>query len=122
MPGANTAGFVLEVDADSKVCLGLSIPLPQANPGDHVKPAHLFRPGCVDYALLPQLQFRKGDRVFGLASWYSLAYSEGTYCEIVSAKEEWLAHAPKSLPLHEAGQVPLVALTAWQVLHMTPAQ
>ena len=44
-----------------------------------------------------------------------MTFKEGTYAEYVSAKEEWLAYCPKSLPLHEAGQVPLVALTAWQV-------
>ena len=44
-----------------------------------------------------------------------MSFKEGTYAEYVSAKEEWLATAPKSVPLHEAGQIPLVALTAWQV-------
>lgn len=61
------------------------------------------------------LQFKKGDRVFGLTPWFWMTFKEGTYAEYVSAKEEWLAHCPKSLPLHEAGQAPLVALTAWQV-------
>ena len=44
-----------------------------------------------------------------------MSFKEGTYAEYVSPKEEWLAYCPKSLPLHEAGQVPVVALTAWQV-------
>ena len=44
-----------------------------------------------------------------------MTFKEGTYAQYVSAKEEWLAYCPKTLPLHEAGQVPLVALTAWQV-------
>ena len=44
-----------------------------------------------------------------------MSFKEGTYAEYVSAKEEWLAYCPKSLPLHEAGQVPLVSLTCWQV-------
>jgi NADPH:quinone reductase-like Zn-dependent oxidoreductase len=35
-----------------------------------------------------------------------MTFKEGAYAEYVSAKEEWLAHCPKSLPLHEAGQVP----------------
>ena len=61
------------------------------------------------------MQFKKGDRVFGLAPWFFMNFKEGTYAEYVSAKEDWLAYASKSLPLHEAGQVPLVALTAWQV-------
>ena len=61
------------------------------------------------------LQFKKGDRVFGLAPWFWMSFKEGTYAEYVNAKEDWLAYCPKSLPLHEAGQVPLVALTAWQV-------
>lgn len=61
--------------------------------------------------------------MFGLAPWFWLSFKEGTYAEYVSAKEDWLAYCPKALPLHEAGQVPLVALTAWQVtwttLHMS---
>ena len=61
------------------------------------------------------LQFKTGDRVFGLAPWFWMTFKQGTYAEYVSSKEEWLAYCPKSLPLHEAGQVPLVALTAWQV-------
>jgi len=61
-------------------------------------------------------KFKKGDRVFGLAPWFFMNFKEGTYAEYVSAKEDWLAYAPKSLPLHEAGQVPLVALTAWQAM------
>lgn len=60
-------------------------------------------------------QFKKGDRVFGLAPWFWMSFKEGTYAEYVSPKEEWLAYCPKSLPLHVAGQVPVVALTAWQV-------
>ncbi len=44
-----------------------------------------------------------------------MSFKEGTYAEYISPKEEWLAYCPKSLPLHEAGQVPVVALTAWQV-------
>ena len=64
------------------------------------------------------LQFKKGDRVFGLAPWFWMTFKEGTYAEYVSAKEEWLAYCPQSLRLHEAGQVPLVALTAWQVAEM----
>ena len=58
--------------------------------------------------------------MFGLAPWFWMNFKEGTYAEYVSAKEDWLAHAPKSLPLHEAGQVPLVALTAWQVSGYLP--
>ena len=61
------------------------------------------------------LQFKKGDRVIGLAPWFWMTFKEGTYAEYASAKEEWLAYCPKSLPLHEAGQVPLVSLTCWQV-------
>lgn len=61
-------------------------------------------------------KFKKGDRVFGLAPWFWMTFKEGTYAQYVSAKEEWLAYCPKTLPLHEAGQVPLVALTAWQAM------
>ncbi|KAL3157718.1 hypothetical protein ABBQ32_012147 [Trebouxia sp. C0010 RCD-2024] len=61
-------------------------------------------------------KFKTGDRVFGLAPWFWMTFKQGTYAENVSAKEEWLAYCPKSLPLHEAGQVPLVALTAWQAM------
>lgn len=41
------------------------------------------------------MQFRKGDRVFGLAPWFWMACKEVTYAEYVSAKEDWLAYAPK---------------------------
>ncbi|DBB10086.1 TPA: hypothetical protein ACH3X3_001675 [Trebouxia sp. C0006] len=61
-------------------------------------------------------KFKKGDGVIGLAPWFWMSFKEGTYAEYVSAKEEWLAYCPKSLPLHEAGQVPLVSLTCWQAM------
>ena len=35
--------------------------------------------------------------------------------EVVSIPEAYVAHAPKNVPLTEAGGIPLVALTAWQV-------
>lgn len=78
--------------------------------------------GAFATAIQNWLQYKEGDRVFGLAPWYSLSFTEGTYCEIVSAKEEWLALVPTRLPLHEAGQVPLVSLTAWQVRLSDPGE
>lgn len=60
--------------------------------------------------------YKPGDKVFALTPWYlGSEHSVGGYCEIVSVKEEWLANVPESLPLDEAGGVPLVALTAVQV-------
>lgn len=40
----------------------------------------------------------------------------GAYADYVVCKEEWLARCPVDLLLNVAGGVPLVALTAYQVL------
>lgn len=40
----------------------------------------------------------------------------GAYADYTVCKEEWLARAPVDLLLNVAGGVPLVALTAYQVL------
>ena len=61
----------------------------------------------------------------GLASVSSLAWPHYTnmLClqEVVSVPEAHVAHAPKNVPLTEAGGIPLVALTAWQVSLPMPA-
>ena len=41
--------------------------------------------------------------------------------EVVSIPEAHVAHAPKTVPLTEAGGIPLVALTAWQVSPPMPS-
>jgi alcohol dehydrogenase len=41
----------------------------------------------------------------------------GAFAEFAIAHESEVAHKPKSLSLEEAAGVPLVALSAWQVLH-----
>jgi hypothetical protein len=44
--------------------------------------------------------------------------STGSYAQYASVPEDWLARVPATLPLEQAGGVPLVALTAWQVGQM----
>lgn len=64
----------------------------------------------------PDSSFKPGDKVFALAPWYlGNEHAVGGYSELVSPKQEWLARVPETLPLDEAGGVPLVALTAVQV-------
>lgn len=60
-------------------------------------------------------KFKKGDKVFALTTGF-VEGQFGTYCQYASVAEADLAYIPDSLPLDEAGAVPLVALTAWQAL------
>lgn len=121
IPGGDISGIVEEAGNGSKVSASCvltgrtcgSICLSSAR--DHSTQVAVPSAICSGFSDIA-LQFKRGDRVLGLAPWFWMTYKEGTYAEYVSAKEEWLAYCPKSLPLHEAGQVPLVALTAWQVL------
>ena len=61
-------------------------------------------------------RFKAGDAVFGVSSTYISKAPElqGTYASYCVLKDEWLAAAPKSIPLAHAAAVPLVALTAMQ--------
>ncbi|WP_066583536.1 NADP-dependent oxidoreductase [Cellulomonas timonensis] len=54
--------------------------------------------------------FATGDRV------YARPAAGGTFAERVAVPDHELAHSPGSLSMAQAGGMPLVALTAWQVL------
>ncbi|MBK8086739.1 MAG: NADP-dependent oxidoreductase [Chitinophagaceae bacterium] len=53
-------------------------------------------------------QFKIGDEVF--------ASCKGTFAEFIAIKENELALKPKNISMEEAASIPLVGLTAWQVL------
>lgn len=53
-------------------------------------------------------QFKIGDEVY--------ASCMGTFAEFIAVKETDLAVKPKNLTMEEAASIPLVGLTAWQVL------
>eukprot|EP00877_Chromochloris_zofingiensis_P015047 jgi/Chrzof1/9797/Cz04g16010.t1 len=70
-------------------------------------------------------KFKKGDNVFALTYGYWYGTQEGSYAEYAVVSEDFLAYAPSSIPLSQAGGVPLAALTAWQALdtaHPQPGQ
>lgn len=57
-------------------------------------------------------QFEPGDEVYARADDFKI----GTFAESIAVKEGSLAHKPANLSMEEAASLPLVALTAWQVL------
>lgn len=57
-------------------------------------------------------KFKIGDEVYSRVGDYRI----GTFAEYISVNENDLALKPKNLTMHEAGSIPLVALTAWQAL------
>ena len=57
-------------------------------------------------------QFQAGDEVYARADDFRI----GTFAEFVPVKETSLALKPKNLTMEEAASIPLVGLTAWQVL------
>ncbi|ACL61222.1 NADP-dependent oxidoreductase [Methylobacterium nodulans] len=57
-------------------------------------------------------RFKVGDEVYGRAADGRI----GTFAEFIAVNEADLALKPKTLTMEEAAGVPLVALTAWQVL------
>ncbi len=57
-------------------------------------------------------QFKLGDAVYARADDFRI----GTFAEFVAVKEASLAPKPQGLSWEEAASIPLVALTAWQVL------
>jgi NADPH:quinone reductase-like Zn-dependent oxidoreductase len=58
--------------------------------------------------------FKPGDRVYGYCRRHELEY--GTYAELVTVPEGFLAHMPENLDFVQAGALPLAALTAHQCL------
>ena len=57
-------------------------------------------------------KFKPGDEVYARPDDFRI----GTFAEFVAVKEASLALKPGSLTMEEAASIPLVALTAWQVL------
>lgn len=57
--------------------------------------------------------FQAGDAVYSMVNFPG---KSSTYAEYVTAKLTDIAHAPQAIPITDAAAVPLVALTAWQVL------
>jgi NADPH:quinone reductase-like Zn-dependent oxidoreductase len=57
-------------------------------------------------------RFKVGDEVYARPD----AARIGAFAELISMNEEAVAHKPKDLSMEEAASIPLVALTAWQVL------
>ena len=57
-------------------------------------------------------QFKPGDEVYARPDDFRI----GTFAELITIKEDSLAHKPKNLTMEEAASIPLVGLTAWQVL------
>src|SRR3954452_6961282 len=58
--------------------------------------------------------FKPGDRAYGYCRRHDLQY--GTYAELVTVPEGFLAHMPENLDFTAAGALPLAALTAHQCL------
>jgi len=57
-------------------------------------------------------KFKVGDEVYARPTDYHI----GTFAEFIAIDESDAALKPKNIPMEEAASIPLVALTAWQVL------
>jgi len=57
-------------------------------------------------------RFKVGDEVYARPDTLRI----GTFAEQIAINEDAVAHKPKALSMEEAASIPLVALTAWQVL------
>lgn len=57
-------------------------------------------------------KFKVGDDVYARPDDFRI----GTFAEYIAVNEASLAHKPANLTMEEAASIPLVALTAWQVL------
>ena len=57
-------------------------------------------------------RFKPGDEVYARPNQDRI----GAFAEFISIAEEDVAHKPKELTMEEAASIPLVGLTAWQVL------
>lgn len=58
------------------------------------------------------LRFKPGDEVYARPDTARI----GAFAELIAMNEDAVAHRPKALSMEEAASLPLVALTAWQVL------
>lgn len=61
--------------------------------------------------------YKPGDKVFGMLR----AFKGGAYAQYLIAEPENLAHAPNGLSNVEAGSLPLVGLTIWQLFEQAVA-
>jgi NADPH:quinone reductase-like Zn-dependent oxidoreductase len=57
-------------------------------------------------------RFKVGDEVYARPDTARI----GAFAELIAMNEDAVAHKPKALSMEEAASIPLVALTAWQVL------
>ena len=57
-------------------------------------------------------RFKSGDEVYARTDTNRI----GAFAEIISIKEDAVANKPRELTMEEAASIPLVGLTAWQVL------
>ncbi|MGJ7490574.1 NADP-dependent oxidoreductase [Variovorax sp. ZT4R33] len=57
-------------------------------------------------------QFKPGDEIYARPDDFRI----GTFAEYIAVKEQSVARKPFNLSMEEAASIPLVALTAWQVL------
>lgn len=57
-------------------------------------------------------RFKPGDEVYARPDTARI----GAFAELIAMNEDAVAHKPKTLGMEEAASLPLVALTAWQVL------
>ncbi|HEX7803845.1 MAG TPA: NADP-dependent oxidoreductase [Pseudoxanthomonas sp.] len=57
-------------------------------------------------------RFKPGDEVYARPD----AARIGAFAELIAMNEDAVAHKPKTIGMEEAASLPLVALTAWQVL------
>jgi NADPH2:quinone reductase len=69
--------------------------------------------GVVDEVGAEVEAFEPGDEVYGMPGG---AGRQGSLAEYVVGHAGTFAHAPESLPLEEAAALPVVALTAWEML------
>ncbi|MFI9504487.1 NADP-dependent oxidoreductase [Nocardia sp. NPDC052566] len=69
--------------------------------------------GVVEEAGYGVTRFRPGDRVFGMPRF---PYAAGAYAEYVTAPSRQLVRIPDGVDFRQAAALPLVALTAWQML------
>ena len=63
--------------------------------------------------------WQPGDAVYGFPGadpGTTMTYSRGTFAEYICLRTDEIAAAPKSIPLADAGAVPLAAMTAWHGL------
>lgn len=58
------------------------------------------------------LRFKPGDEVYARPDTARI----GAFAELIAMNEDAVAHKPRTLGMEEAASLPLVALTAWQVL------